>query len=131
MARLCGFANFSELKNSTWDGPLSPLDEDVDDETLDARFQHQERVMAEAGLNGAVDAGGAVALYTRACTGRDYSGCTNLGIVHVKGRGVVANEATARGYFQLACSNNDACTCCPPCARTPSGAIRIRSTASS
>lgn len=50
MARLCGFANFSELKNSTWDGPLSPLDEDVDDETLDARFQHQERVMAEAGF---------------------------------------------------------------------------------
>lgn len=50
MARLFGFANFSELKNSTSDGPLSPLDEDVDDETLDARFQHQERVMAEAGL---------------------------------------------------------------------------------
>jgi hypothetical protein len=29
---------------------LSPLDEDVDDETLDARFQYQERVMAVAGL---------------------------------------------------------------------------------
>jgi hypothetical protein len=50
MARLYGYAHFSELKNSTWDGPWSPLDEDVDDETLEARFQYQERVMAEAGL---------------------------------------------------------------------------------
>lgn len=50
MARLYGYAHFPELKNSTWDGPWSPLDEDVDDETLEARFQYQERVMAEAGL---------------------------------------------------------------------------------
>jgi hypothetical protein len=50
MARLYGFANFSELTNWTWDGPLSPLDEDVNDETLDERFQLQERMMAEAGF---------------------------------------------------------------------------------
>jgi hypothetical protein len=49
-AQLYGCAHFSELKNSTWDAPLSPFDEDVDDETLEARFHYQERVMAEAGL---------------------------------------------------------------------------------
>jgi hypothetical protein len=57
MARLYGFAHFSELKNSLQDVPLSPLDEDVDDETLEARFQYQERVMAEAGF---ADIAGAV-----------------------------------------------------------------------
>jgi hypothetical protein len=50
MARLYGYSHFLELKQSTWDGPWSPPDEDVDDETMEARFQYQERVMAEAGL---------------------------------------------------------------------------------
>lgn len=50
MARLYGFAHLSELKNTIWDTPLSLFDEDVDDQTLEERFQHQEGVMAEAGF---------------------------------------------------------------------------------
>lgn len=50
MARLYGFANFSHLNSTTRDEPLSHFDEDIDDKTLEARFQHQERVMAEAGF---------------------------------------------------------------------------------
>ncbi|MGH6753853.1 MAG: glyoxalase superfamily protein, partial [Bradyrhizobium sp.] len=41
MARLHGFANFSEWRNTIWDGALSPFDEDADDDTVEARFQHQ------------------------------------------------------------------------------------------
>lgn len=50
MARLYGFAHFVEMKRSVENGPLSPFDEDVDDATLEARFQQQERVMADAGF---------------------------------------------------------------------------------
>lgn len=50
MARLHGFAHFSGWQNATWDGSLSLFDEDADDDTVEARFQHQERVMAEAGF---------------------------------------------------------------------------------
>jgi len=50
MARLYGFAHFAEMKHSEWPGPPSQFDEHVDDETLEARFQKQERVMAEAGF---------------------------------------------------------------------------------
>jgi hypothetical protein len=57
MARLYGFSHFSELKNTVSKAILSPLDDDVDDEALEARFQHQERVMAEAGF---ADIAGAV-----------------------------------------------------------------------
>ncbi len=57
VARLYGFAHFSELKHSIQDMPFTPLDEDVDDETLEARFQYQERVMDEAGF---ADIAGAV-----------------------------------------------------------------------
>lgn len=49
MARLYGFAHFSELQNSTWDSP-SRFDEYVDDEILEARFLYQECVMAEEGF---------------------------------------------------------------------------------
>jgi len=57
MARLHGFVHFSQWQNTIWDGPLSPFDDDADDETVEARFQHQERVMAEAGF---ADVAGAV-----------------------------------------------------------------------
>ncbi len=57
MARLYGFANFSHMKRTEWSGPPSPFDDSVDDETLEARFQKQERVMAEAGF---ADVAGAV-----------------------------------------------------------------------
>ena len=57
MARLHGFAHFSEWRNTIWDGPPSPFDEDADDDTVEARFQHQERMMAEAGF---ADIAGAV-----------------------------------------------------------------------
>lgn len=57
MARLYGFAHFSELQNSIWAAPFSPFDEDVDDQTQEARFLYQERVMAEAGF---IDIAGAV-----------------------------------------------------------------------
>jgi hypothetical protein len=50
VAQLYGFAHFSEFKESTWNAPPSPLDEDVDDQTLEERFEHQEGVMAEAGF---------------------------------------------------------------------------------
>lgn len=50
MARLHGFSRFTEWKSTACDGPLSAFDEDVDDAVLEARFQHQERVMAEAGF---------------------------------------------------------------------------------
>lgn len=57
VARLYGYAHFSELKYSVWDGPASALDDDVDDQTLEARFLYQECVMAEAGF---ADIAGAV-----------------------------------------------------------------------
>lgn len=41
MARLYGFAHFAHMKCSEWNGTLSPFDESVDDETLEARFQKQ------------------------------------------------------------------------------------------
>lgn len=50
MARLHGFLHFSEWKNTVWDGQLSLRDEDVDDDTVELRYLHQETVMAEAGL---------------------------------------------------------------------------------
>ncbi|MDU0959676.1 MULTISPECIES: hypothetical protein [Bradyrhizobium] len=50
MARLHGFAHFPEWRNAIWDGQLSLVDEDVDDDTVELRFLHQEAVMAEAGL---------------------------------------------------------------------------------
>jgi hypothetical protein len=50
IAKLYGFAHFSELKLAIWNAPTSLLDEDVDDLTLEERFQQQERVMAEAGF---------------------------------------------------------------------------------
>lgn len=49
MARLHGFSHFQEWKRTVLDGPLSTFDEDADDETVEARFLHQERVMAEIG----------------------------------------------------------------------------------
>lgn len=57
MARMYGFAHFYELQNSIWAEPLSPFDEDVDNQTLEARFRYQECVMAEAGFS---DIAGAV-----------------------------------------------------------------------
>jgi hypothetical protein len=57
VARLYGFAHFSEQKSSVQDMPLTPHDEYVDDETLEARFQYQECVMAGAGF---ADIAGAV-----------------------------------------------------------------------
>jgi len=50
IAKLYGFAHFSELKRVVGNAPTSPLDDDVDDATLEKRFQRQERVMAEAGF---------------------------------------------------------------------------------
>jgi hypothetical protein len=50
VARLYGYSHFAELKHSIWDGPFSPFDEDVDNQTLELRFQYQERVMAKAGF---------------------------------------------------------------------------------
>ncbi|KQT12900.1 MULTISPECIES: glyoxalase superfamily protein [unclassified Bradyrhizobium] len=50
MARLHGFSHFQEWKRTVLDGPLSTFDEDADDEAVEARFQHQECVMAEAGF---------------------------------------------------------------------------------
>ncbi len=50
MARLHGFAHFSEWRNTVWEGQLSLVDEDVDDDTVELRFLHQETVMAEAGF---------------------------------------------------------------------------------
>jgi hypothetical protein len=50
MARLHGFSRFTEWRRTAWDGPLSAFDEDADDAVVEARFQHQERVMAEAGF---------------------------------------------------------------------------------
>lgn len=50
MARLHGFLHFSEWQNTVWDGALSLFDEDADDTVVEIRFQHQERVMAEAGF---------------------------------------------------------------------------------
>jgi hypothetical protein len=50
IAKLYGFAHFSELKRVVGNAPTSPLDDDVDDSTLEKRFQRQERVMAEAGF---------------------------------------------------------------------------------
>jgi hypothetical protein len=57
MARLHGFSRFTEWKSTVCDGPLSLFDEDADDAVVEARFQHQERVMAEAGY---ADVAGAV-----------------------------------------------------------------------
>ena len=50
LARLHGFSHFQEWKRTVLDGPLSTFDEDADDETVEARFLHQERVMAEIGF---------------------------------------------------------------------------------
>lgn len=50
IAKLYGFAHFSELKWASWNAPTSLLDEDVDDWTLEQRFQQQEPVMAESGF---------------------------------------------------------------------------------
>jgi hypothetical protein len=50
IAKLYGFAHLSELKVAFRYAPTSPLDDDVDDGTLEERFQQQERVMAEAGF---------------------------------------------------------------------------------
>jgi hypothetical protein len=50
IAKLYGFVHFSELKVALRYAPTSLLDDDVDDGTLEERFQQQERVMAEAGF---------------------------------------------------------------------------------
>lgn len=50
MARLYGFADFHHWKHTAWDGPLGPFDEDLADGNYEARFQRQERLMAEAGF---------------------------------------------------------------------------------
>lgn len=49
-ARLYGFAHFSAFRNASWDAPLSPFDDEVDEQTLEARFEYQECIMAEAGF---------------------------------------------------------------------------------
>lgn len=51
IAKLYGFAHFSELKVALRYAPTSLLDDDVDDGTLEERFQQQERVMADAGFS--------------------------------------------------------------------------------
>lgn len=50
VAKLYGFAHFSELKVAYRYASRSLLDDDVDDGNLEERFQQQERVMAEAGF---------------------------------------------------------------------------------
>lgn len=57
MARMYGFAHFSEMKHAVVDCDLSPFDEYVDDQTPEVRFLQQERVMADAGF---ADVAGAV-----------------------------------------------------------------------
>lgn len=50
MARLHGFAHFTELKRSSAGRPLSLFDAAIDNQSLDARFQHQGLAMANAGF---------------------------------------------------------------------------------
>jgi len=50
LARLYGYSSHFELVRSEGCEPVSPYDDEIDDAALEARFCHQERVMAEAGL---------------------------------------------------------------------------------
>jgi hypothetical protein len=57
VARLYGYSSHYEFVQAESCEPLSPLDDQINDTELEARFCFQERVMAEAGF---ADIAGAV-----------------------------------------------------------------------
>jgi TPR repeat protein len=59
----------------------------------------------------AADPGKAAEMYERACSAGNALGCSNLGALYARGRGVQRNVVQAQRLFLLACENGSAAGC--------------------
>ena len=49
--------------------------------------------------------------FQRACDLKSFASCHNLGLLYMRGQGVIQSEAAAKYYFRLACMNNQQAGC--------------------